>query len=556
MSSSLFPLGSEVEVFCKYCPWIQHQKFMVADSFAAGTQFPRIARSDGWVKAIVTDHSDQDPRTVVLGGQAIAAGILQCPSRNPATSQPSGPWVKVKYVDRIWVDKDGSVLSDRSLFQWIDVATNDIRLIPVVPKISALVVRWGGPNPIDEKRFDFAVGDKLIQECMQQLHAKYDRDMEIFSVFVSHTSDLRSISEYWARSALENGQHKVGFYFLWGSNNDRKPGYVLTEDLIGFMERMESVGIVTRYPNHSGLYKIITSKEYQAMLCGNRALRIPATLAVPVAKILSVQSVFTTTLNQLVQMRKNLFNLPHESFVGGVVKVGHEWMGDGVRVFANTVDDVRTKAQSMVEGLHGKPKTLLFQDRIPLVACEPRVFVYNGEIRNIRYTWNEKLDKVTGRVHAMRTCHSSRAAEEKFDGDIGAQEYVESEIRKIVIAWLDWLVCVSGEIPVFVRIDFLVEDLRPSRTAAVVADGESLPPTPSTTTERYADQYRVWTCELGEIGSSMVGFREGREMLFKAIADSCVPGEGEEVKGTVVAEKSAVDSMLLTKPKRAPPTLV
>jgi hypothetical protein len=537
-----YSIGCQVEVFCTYCPWVQHRKFMVSDSFVAGTQWPRIVRSDGWVKAVVTDTSLQDPRSVVLGGPAIANSILQCPARK---IPESGPWVKVKYLDKIWVDKDGAVLSEKSLFQWIDVTRHTIRLIPVIPKISALVVRWGGERQIDEKRFDFAVGDKLIQEVMDELHAQYEFDVEIFTVFISHTSQLRQVSEIWASAAIQNGTHKVGFYFLWGSNNDRKPGYVLTEDLVDLMERMESVGIVTRYPNHSGLYKIITSKEYQPMLCGNPDLGIPATLAVPVSKLLSIDSVFPSIKSSLISLRETLHQLPPSSFAGGVVKVGNEWMGDGVRVFSNFESDIKIKALSMVDGLHGKPKCLLFQDRIPVIVCEPRVFVYNGEIKEIRYTWNEKLDKVTGRVHAMRTCHSSRAAEEKFQGDIGAQQLVESEIRKIVASWLVWLQCVSGETPVFVRIDFLIEDLRPRE------DTQTSPPTPSTNAETlYSDMFRVWTCELGEIGSSMVGFREGRQMLFKAIAESCAP--------KTVLENKPVEkpvSVLPSKPKRAPPTL-
>ena len=315
------------------------------------------------------------------------------------------------------------------------------------------------------------------------------------------------------------------------------------------MERMESVGIVTKYPNHASLYRLLTSKEYQPLLSTNPLLGIPPSVLVPASKLLANPD--STCAQALRALGTNLCSA---EVVAGVVKVGNEWMGEGVRAFAG---DLRAKAQSLLDGGHGVVKNLIVQKRIPNLVCEPRVFVLNGSVRNVRYTWNEKVDKVTGRIHALRTCPQSRAATERFGGDAGAQRFVEGKIRILVENWNKWLLAVTGEVPVFVRMDFLVEAIDSTTFTEssdhaldgwVVQDepdtplyAEILPPLSPEDEARYENKYKVWTCELGEIGSSMVGFREGKDLLFSEIANSCGPVEQLPI--------------LPKKPTRPPPTL-
>jgi len=498
---------------------------MVAKNFASAAQ--RIGKSDGWMPAVVIEVLESDP-------QAVLAQTARLPIESPST----GPFVRVQFKDKYWVDAKNQVLPESSLFQTFHV--NDV--VRDIPKIdlSVLVVRWGGQVPVDEQRFDFAVSDNLIQECMHAIHAKNNsgKSVEIFTAHVGSTDDLHRVNEFWASEAMSQGANKVGFYFLWGCNNDGKPGYVLSSALLGLMERMESVGIVTRYPNHSQLYKAITSKEYQASLCTNEALALPPTIAVPSSLWLS------SPARTAQRTMESLAKICGKTVTEGVIKVGCEWMGDGVRSFSGS-QELESRAVNMLNGTHGKPPTLLVQQRIKHVVCEPRVLVFNGQVKGIRYTWNEKHNAETGRIHALRTCPQSRAARERFDGDIHAQQFVEKKIRELVKAWNAWLIAAGGEVPVFVRVDFLVE--------RVVEDGEDsddslevetnngtqeddliqgetqngnsiLPEGPFTPAdENYAKKFKVWTCELGEIGSSMVGFREGRQMLFDAIAESCSP---------------------------------
>jgi hypothetical protein len=496
---------------------------MVARSIFDGTKFPKILKSDGWMNGRIVDVSAVDPKVVVMGG----------------TQSGDGPWIRVEYLDKIWVDVGAKILSHKSLSQWINVSEQRVRLIdsgrpskvctngcPIIgsgarPRTGAIVVRWGDVDrPIDENRFDFAVSEKLIYELINKMHAKYD--MEIFSIFISHTSQLGKISENWAAASLAEFDIKIGLYFLWG--------YVLSADLLDVMGRMESVGIVTRYPNHSSLYECITSKEYQPFLASNKALALPATLSVPTSKLHAFPSqTCREVIVNLRSLRRELWSLDDSTFTGGLVKIGNEWMGDGVRAF--TERDIWVRTQSMME--HGHSRTLIFQDRISNIICEPRVFVINGKIRGIRYTWNEKEDNTTGRIHALRTCSQSRVANEKFNGDFGAVKFVESRIDEIVCEWNKWLICATGEVPVFVRIDFLVQKLIDPHNGH---SAEDQPPTPSTVDcinsptmdTDYASKFRVWTCELGEMGSSMVGFREGKDILFDAIVDSLVPAQSKK----------------------------
>ena len=502
---------------------------MVARTYVAGTQAPRITKSDGWVSATVVDVADRNP----LHDLATAAGVP------PATVPDASWWIRVRYNDRVWVDSKGVVLDEKSLFQWVSESSGDIVSSLPGTDLSVLCVRWGGAVPVDDRRFDFAVSDKLVQECMQTVLSKHSKKIEVHTVHVTSSSDLNKVSELWVSEALSPAPQRVGMYFLWGCNNDSKPGYVLSRDLVGLMERMESVGIVTRYPNHSQLYKSITSKEYQATLCTNERLSIPVTIAVPSALLI------TSPENTCGKTLENLTLLKAEPVLDGVVKVGNEWMGDGVRAFSGP-SDLKSKALAMLEGSHGSPPVVLVQERVRHVVCEPRVFVYNGTVRGIRYTWNEKHNPETGRIHALRTCPQSRAARERFEGDVGAQTFVEKRIVQLVKSWNDWLIAAGGEVPVFVRIDFLVEKIGDAsksdneesaegtteegwnftedaeETEEMKSSDSILPTAPmGLADEIYAKKFRVWTCELGEIGSSMVGFREGRQMLWDAIADSC-----------------------------------
>ena len=538
---SQYKPGDQVFVFCRYCPWRSGEKFMVARTYVAGTQAPRIARSDGWVPATVVDVAERNP----LHELSAAAGV---PAAQDA--QSTSWWVRVRYNDRIWVDSKGQVLEESSLFQWVSESSGDLCMQAPIVDLSVLCVRWGGTAPVDDRRFDFAVSDKLIHECMQAVLGRHSRRVEVHTVHVTSSADLDRINEHWALSTMSASAVKVGMYFLWGCNNDSKPGYVLSQHLLGLMERMESVGIVTRYPNHSQLYRAITSKEYQAVLCTSPKLAVPPTIAVPSSLLLAnAERTCEKTLESLTSMKRFLGITGGSSL--GVVKVGNEWMGDGVRAFSGS-SDLREKAISMLNGAHGRPAVLLVQDRIRHVVCEPRVFVYNGTVKGIRYTWNEKHNPETGRIHALRTCSQRWAAKERFEGDSAAQQYVEKRIAELVKEWNMWLIAAGGEVPVFVRMDFLVErisdELTESEDSSMSTnentaeegwtfpdDGDEaetnnassdsvLPTSPMTAAdEAYAKKFRVWTCELGEIGSSMVGFREGRDMLWESIADSCAP---------------------------------
>ena len=515
-----FSVGDLVEVYCRYCPWRSNDKFMVAPNLVCGTQSPRIARSDGWAKAVIVEISDKNPLQSIL------------PQKSEL--QSTGVWVRTKFLEPIWVDSKGQVLEEKSLFQWLSADGGNLRLFnpSYVPEVSLVAVRWGGSVPVDERRFDFALSDKLIQELLDTVLSK---NFEVFTIYIEHSSELEKVSHLHLFHCLR-GKTKLGMYFLWGSNNDSKPGYVIASDLIHLMERLESVGVVTKYPNHSSLYRAITSKEYQSTLCVCPKLNIPPTVSVPVSLVLSsLDSAVANILKSLQTIKKHVQE-SDAPITNGVVKVGNEWMGDGVRAFAGA-EDLKAKLLAMLDGAHGPVKSILVQERIPSLVCEPRVFVFNGKVRGIRYTWNQKEDLKSGRIHALRTCPQNRAAEELFHGDVAAQKFVERKIAYLVNEWNVWLLTIGGEIPLFVRMDFLVESLEGSQPgkegggedAWNYGDGENgkadpvlLPsPEPHADDVKYQDLFRVWTCELGEMGSSMVGFREGKSMLFDAVASSC-----------------------------------
>lgn len=389
------------------------------------------------------------------------------------------------------------------------------------------------------------------------------------------------ISEAWARSTLTRSGCKnlAAMYFLWGAvHGDHKPGYVEYSSLFDLMQRMESVGIPTRWPNPVSLYRVLSSKSWQAALATNTALRIPPTTTIQRADFMQDPTGTCRNAVRALEMQSDVLwsNTRALSVYSekGVVKIGYSWMAEGVKSFYGIID-LEKKARALWESLPNRESTLMVQHRIDDIVTEPRVFVFNGKVEHIRYTEYVNEEMHSGRFRQFRTFSSRDATYRYFNGNHETRRMIENRIEELVEEWLLWLNTAIGCIaPCFVRLDFLVAKAKPGSTTAVGgAGGRQRSPMEEVinsdddddeTDEWYADEnsdvsvseveptspassyasavsgdmdepvddstefgYEVWTGEVGEIGSSMVGYRDGRQRFFECMAKSCAMGEKE-----------------------------
>ncbi|EEQ97251.1 succinate dehydrogenase, putative [Perkinsus marinus ATCC 50983] len=377
--------GQLVQAFISQIPENDYDPdigWMKVGSRVEGQVSPRLGMTDGWVDATIVDDFDKSQYQAEL----------------------RETWPVVEYTHTLWGDGRGAMLDGNKAYnlrqsmrmEHIRLATSERR----TPSLSLLIVRYGDGNRRVDTRFDMAVTDELITDLMRDgIYATYGTDYECWCAFIRHTSDLPRISEAWARSTLTRSGCKnlAAMYFLWGAvHGDHKPGYVEYSSLFDLMQRMESVGIPTRWPNPVSLYRVLSSKSWQAALATNTALRIPPTTTIQRADFVQDPTGTCRNAVRALEMQSDVLwsNTRALSVYSekGVVKIGYSWMAEGVKSFYGIID-LEKKARALWESLPNRESTLMVQHRIDDIVTEPRVFVFNGKHRalyDLIFWWRKR----------------------------------------------------------------------------------------------------------------------------------------------------------------------
>ncbi|KAF4654760.1 Sphingosine kinase 2 [Perkinsus chesapeaki] len=563
--------GQQVQVFICQVPendFDPDMGWMMVGSRVEGQVSPRLGMTDGWVDATVVSDFD----------------------RSKYRADMRETWPVVEYCHSLWADGRGAMLDGSKLYNLRQSVKPERIRLPAEgrrpPSLSLLIVRYGDGARRVDTRFDMAVTDELITDLIRDgIYATYGTDYECWCAFVRHTSDLPRISEAWARTALtKSGCSNLGaMYFLWGAvHGDHKPGYVEYSVLFDLMQRMECVGIPTRWPNPVSLYRVLSSKSWQASLATNTALRIPPTTTIQRADFMQDPSGTCRRAVRALQLQANALWGGTDSLSvyseRGVVKIGYSWMAEGVKAFYG-IGDMERKTRALWESLPNNESTLMVQHRIEDIVTEPRVFIYDGKIEHIRYTEYVNEETSSGRFRQFRTFSSRDATYRYFDGNHDVRLAIEERMKEMVEKWLLWITTAMGcTVPCFVRIDFLVAKAKEGSKTAIRVErakgsektaeceinnggSDSEEAESGDTDEWYADDsssgsstpssyasacsegeeeeeetfhgevgYEVWTGEVGEIGSSMVGYRGGRQRFFECMAKSCLPDVGSTLR--------------------------
>lgn len=356
------------------------------------------------------------------------------------------------------------------------------------PMLSLVEVRWG--NLQRAVAFDpgswGAVGSTVSPGFVGKLHDHFyvlgGRAVEVLSIFVSCSRDLAEVSETFVRSQLR-GRHVAAMFFLWAAHNgdlaEAGNAYVEPAALFGLMRRFESLGIPTRWPHTAALSELLAAKSWMpAMSLG--ALRVPATTRVGRASIVRDPALAARAALAALRQRAVEQGLAaaSESESCVVTKAGFTYEARAV------VDCIG--AEELGNALRNLSDQFPFHDvffvqaRVPDVALEARVGVVRGAAANCTCTRMEHVS-ADGYFHDFVALPRDEAVERWLGGDEAAMRDAEAQIAELCAGWWRWLLAESAEDPVSVRVDFLVRRPAPGRA-------------------------EVWTCEVGELGYSTVGW--------------------------------------------------
>lgn len=398
--------------------------------------------------------------------------------------------------------------------------------VPV--KVSFIVFRWGAarfPCQYDQHSWGAAEGStvsgRFVQLFFRQgVTPRLGQNYEVLTVFIQSSDEFKGISDAYLLS-LCRGEHVCALYFLWPTQRQQSYGekwissaaYVEEGPFFEMVGRLEAVGIPTRWPHHSQLWRSLACKDWVNTLAAVPKYHVPLTTRVPKSLIIvdpaRGASLALAALWQLQAQRK-----ADDAYVGPsnsdwmlgqaercVAKLGFSYEGMDVKMvtgqneLAHALHKLATQPGHLHDCVH-------VQQKVHRVDLEARCFVMEGRAVGILWTRFGKIDE-RGYVRDYQKAKTAEEAMDKwFNSDQAAWQSAMEQISMLSQRWWTWLLTQSAEPPVSLRIDYMLERVSPGR----------------------AD---VWTGELGEQGYSMGGIDPA--VVFKAVVDTIAP----ELKGYV-----------------------
>ena len=323
--------GEEVDVFYRALEEDTGGYFPCADS-TDNLCGPRVARSDGWVPAVVERaHHGWD-----------------------------GEQVLVRHAWPHWREPGGRPLDmsdDRNSVQrFAPYRVRPRSEKPEKPSLDILLVRWGGKEDPDACAGQYSgswgsagavVSDRFASGLLDFIHWKLGCDYGACAAYVTSGQDLERLCERRITQMLE-GKHVAAFYLLWPARFDDgtagRPGMVPADSLLELMRRVESAGVPTRFPHAAHVYRALLAKEWTTAVsgCGPSQMRVPATTRVAASSVARVP--FSAAKRAVDALRA----IKGDECDRGVVKLGYSWEALDVRAWRGVSD----LAGALVDVLH------------------------------------------------------------------------------------------------------------------------------------------------------------------------------------------------------------
>eukprot|EP01065_Artemidia_motanka_P049455 TRINITY_DN81_c2_g1_i1.p1 TRINITY_DN81_c2_g1~~TRINITY_DN81_c2_g1_i1.p1 ORF type:complete len:708 (+),score=218.77 TRINITY_DN81_c2_g1_i1:83-2206(+) len=493
--------GELVQVFYRTSE-VQFESWLRCPTSAAGLLTPRIGVTDGWVPAQVLQDFDParyDPSNVA------DTGIL------------------LKLEGGFWFSRRGCFCDEGRLQG--RVVPERVQSNPAAPRLSLVVVRWGGDRSCDPVhhgdggwgRTGSNVSDPYIRTVFDEaVWPQLGTTYECITVFVGGSGDLERVCPRSVSQQLR-GRHKCGMYFLWPCNYQDcpdSPGYVPQTALLRTMAGFEQVGVHTRFPHNSHLYRLLLSKDWMSHLCMDRSFCCPATTKVSRAVVAdSPIRAARQALLALRMLRKAAARpQPHQRQQDmGVVKLGFSWEAvdvkrwKGERELAEALrslaeQPLSTGASAMVQDyvdfdfemrqffVEPQPGWDEVGDCPKFVTPTKTLYTRFAAVESGKFTEFQRMDR--------QTC-----VDDMLFGDGEAMAQAERKAAEIASRVLLWLQAESAEPVPVIRVDTMVR-----RSAQGCVD--------------------VTLGEITELGGCFLGWPAGPSVVFNAVVRSCFRNTG------------------------------
>jgi len=175
-------------------------------------------------------------------------------------------------------------------------------------------------------------------------------------------------------------------YYLWPTQKSyasEKPAYCEERSFFNLMERVEAMGIPSRYPAPAQLYRQLCGKLLYTGLCLHKEYKIPPNVRIYASEWLDDEDeVIDNALYALNELRRDLWG--KGPCTSGVVKLGFSWMGQDVVKFTSR-DDFRDKLRVIFGSLHQIPTSCFVQEFVENRIVELRIHAFADSERGFHY---------------------------------------------------------------------------------------------------------------------------------------------------------------------------
>lgn len=538
--------GDEVEVFYRM-PYGEDNnrrerfddrgnRWVLCPSPLLGSNRPRIGWTERWLPGTVIDQPKEDnPAKIGLScavGQSYDnrrihfrwdvrmwfdwASGEQIQFHVPAMMTDKAPLDRVRDRSKNW-----QVQAARSRSSTPCGSELQIGSVPV--EVSFIVFRWGAakiPIEYDSHSWGRSEGSTVSARFIRQFFnrsvvPRLGCNYEVLTVFVQQSDEFARISPEFLASIC-NGRRVVALYFLWPIQGQQTYGdrltttaaYVDADPFYDLVSRMESAGIVTRWPHHLQLWRSLSSKDWVPNMCVTPKYHVPLTTTVPKSLILvdsleaarfALEALWRLQEERCQESGPGCYPAGSDWSFGAtpecVAKLGFSYEGIDVRM-AYGRHELADALHTLATQPGYKSDCVYVQQRVRQVDLEARCFVLNGEVVGTLWTRFARIDH-NGYVRDYEKSDSEDdALRNWFYNDRAAWVDAQRQIRLLTRRWHNWMLARSAEPTVSVRIDYMLHRITPGKCD-------------------------VWTGELGEQGYSMGGINP--ELVFDAVLDTIVP---------------------------------
>eukprot|EP00929_Paragymnodinium_shiwhaense_P051523 TRINITY_DN25914_c0_g2_i2.p1 TRINITY_DN25914_c0_g2~~TRINITY_DN25914_c0_g2_i2.p1 ORF type:complete len:585 (+),score=105.16 TRINITY_DN25914_c0_g2_i2:71-1756(+) len=470
--AAVYRQGDNVSVFYSASKGGKSSRLWLASrTRQEGIFSPRAGITEGWLPATVTSDVERS----------------QCAADEAC--------VQVRYLHQLFYSRDGLQAESANLtgeYRFEDVrplssVPPEKSLLPSLPepapRLCLLAFRWGGsasvPSSSEWGVFGSSASPSYVKGLLKHgLDPLLGRDYEVWTILVQSGQDLKELADAapvaFAHHPVRRCQHYGALYFLFPTmyrersevhklrGND---GAALVDAAGQYraMERLEAVGIPTRFPHPANLYYILAGKTWLYHLSPVGAeWGLPPSVSVPRGLVEQDSEMAAKHAIALLERIKTMHGTPGE-VKRGVAKLGFSWEALDVGSWTGVLGLAKVlreffhayNIQDQLRVLPHDTNNIIVQDYISH-AIEMRVYVVEG--RQV-YTVYTKMKDIKGDVFGefTVTTEASEASKSWLAGDNEALQDARAQASALIAKWMLWLEAQTSAPVAAVRFDFYVQ---------------------------------------------------------------------------------------------------